>query len=249
MRPPLRELRDERQIPRRTSARHPRLPRRAGVRPRRTADPRLGARPRMGISAEGRARNRCRPRRALRRDLRQHGARAGGRGGARRLPVARRRAARRRLRLGRRSGDDAGRRAGHQHAELDAAAGRDDRADFPAGARRQAVPQGPADPQRPLARADGQHGSGAHRTHAGRDRRRTHRPGAAAHGAHVRSEAARDRSACRCDRARLPRCAQSRAAGAAAAVRLRRRLLPARTGYAPSDRCGGPARDAAGQPI
>ena len=53
-------------------------------------------------------------------------------------------------------------------------------------------------------------GTGAHRTHARRDRGRTHRPRTAAHGAHVRSEAARERSAGRRDRVGLPRCAQGR---------------------------------------
>ena len=66
------------------------------------------------------------------------------------------------------AGDDARRRARHAHAELDAAARRDDRADVHPGARRQAVPQGSAHAHRALARADGQHGNGAHRTHARR---------------------------------------------------------------------------------
>ena len=92
------------------------------------------------------------------------------------------------------AGDDARRRHRHPHAELDAAAGRDHRADVRAGARRPADAEGPAHAHRPLARADGQHGHGPHRSHAGRGRRGPHRQGAAAHGAGVRPEAARRRS-------------------------------------------------------
>ena len=92
------------------------------------------------------------------------------------------------------AGDDARRHRRHQHAELDAAPGRDDRADVHPGARRQADAEGPAHAHRPLARADGQHGHGPHRPHARRGRRRPHRQGAAAHGARVRPEAARRRS-------------------------------------------------------
>ncbi len=43
----------------------------------------------------------------------------------------------------------------------------------------------------PLARADGSHGDGPHRTDAGCGRRRPHRQGAAADGARVRPEASR----------------------------------------------------------
>ena len=107
-----------------------------------------------------------------------------------RLPPACRRAARRRLRLGRRRGDDARRRARHQHAERDAAAGGDDRAHVRPRARRPAVPQGSAHAHRPLARAHGPHGARADRPHARRRRRRPHRQGAA--------RAWRGRSTCGC---------------------------------------------------
>ena len=133
--------------------------------------------------------------RGVRRDLREHRARARGCGRPRGLPAARRRAARRRLRLGRRRCDDARRRARDQHAERDAAAGRDDRAHVRPGARRQAVPQGSAHAHRPLARAHGPHGARADRAHARRRRRRPHRQGAAADGANVRPAADRLRSA------------------------------------------------------
>ncbi len=69
---------------------------------------------------------------------------------------------------------------------LDAAAGRDDRADVRPRPRRQAVSEGSPHAHRPLARADGQHGHGPDRPHARRDRRGPHRQGAAAHGADLR---------------------------------------------------------------
>ena len=80
-----------------------------------------------------------RPRGALRRALRQHRracpAAAVARADRRLRVVARHGVG---LRLGRRAGDDARRRRRHQHAGVDAAAGRDDRADVHARARRQA---------------------------------------------------------------------------------------------------------------